>query len=216
MPVQSGSLVASQLASPKPVPGPFSPPPAIYSFRRHALASAQLPETLKAVLPGNICTHCFNPPFLAQGVIFDTTDGGLPIRTNGLTAVSITPAVSVPRILSLRPDPQPGVCPGLKQALLGMRVGGKRTASFPAALGFGDQVWLARALHEATAGRETASPGHRRRRLHCLRYCCLRYCFRYGLSVTACARRAAGAALRRSPWLAPCLRLALRGHTSSE
>ena len=78
----------------------------------------------------------------SQDAIFDSTEGGLPVRTNGLTSVSLTPAAAVPRVIALRDDPQPGVCSGLKQALRGMRVGGKRVASFPASLGFGDQASL--------------------------------------------------------------------------
>ena len=34
-------------------------------------------------------------------------------------------------------DVQPGVCAGLRTALLGMRVGGKRTVTVPPELGFG-------------------------------------------------------------------------------
>ena len=51
--------------------------------------------------------------------------------------MSIRPAAAVPRVVALRSDPQPGVCAGLKQALFGMRVGGKRSVLVPAELGFG-------------------------------------------------------------------------------
>lgn len=71
------------------------------------------------------------------GTVFDTTRGGVPVRTNG-ESFSITPAPSVPRAVLLRSgDVQPGVVAGLRLALLGMRVGGKRTVSFGPELGFG-------------------------------------------------------------------------------
>ena len=74
----------------------------------------------------------------ATGTAFDSTRGGAPVRTNGVNNVSITAAASVPRVVNLRAgDVQPGVCPGLRLALLGMRVGGKRTVSFGPELGFG-------------------------------------------------------------------------------
>ncbi len=72
------------------------------------------------------------------GATFDTTLGGAVVRTNGLASVSINPAVGAPRAVSLRADDvQPGVVTGLRTALLGMRVGGKRTVTVPPELGFG-------------------------------------------------------------------------------
>ena len=75
---------------------------------------------------------------LLSGEVFDSTLGGGVVRSNGLTSVSIQPAASVPRAISLRAgDVQPGVCAGLRAALLGMRVGGKKTVTVPPELGFG-------------------------------------------------------------------------------
>ena len=48
-----------------------------------------------------------------------------------------------PTIVRLGGDPVPGLVRGLKAGLQGMRVGGRRTISVPAELGFGDRcVWV--------------------------------------------------------------------------
>lgn len=74
---------------------------------------------------------------LSNGETFDSTLGGAVVRTSG-TSASVQPAPAVPRAVSLRAgDVQPGVCDGLKAALLGMRVGGTRTVTVPPELGFG-------------------------------------------------------------------------------
>ena len=70
---------------------------------------------------------------LLSGEVFDSTLGGGVVRSNGLTSVSIQPAASVPRAISLRA----GAHAGLRAALLGMRVGGKKTVTVPPELGFG-------------------------------------------------------------------------------
>ena len=72
------------------------------------------------------------------GALFDTTRGGAVVRTNGMSSFSVQPAEAAPRVVSLRAsDVQPGVVPGLRAALLGMRVGGRRAVTVPPALGFG-------------------------------------------------------------------------------
>lgn len=92
----------------------------------------------RAVAEGDLVLAHWVGRLQETGTVFDSTRGGAPVRTNGLTSVSITPAPSVPRAINLRAgDVQPGVCQGLRLALLGMRVGGKRTVSFGPELGFG-------------------------------------------------------------------------------
>ena len=44
-----------------------------------------------------------------------------------------------PVVIRLGGDPMPGLVKGLKQGLEGMRVGGRRTITVPAYLGFGDR-----------------------------------------------------------------------------
>lgn len=80
---------------------------------------------------------------LLDGTTFDTTLGGAITRSSESSA-SVVPAAAVPRAVSLRSDDvQPGVCAGLRQALLGMRVGGTRTVTVPPSLGFGGTTVLA-------------------------------------------------------------------------
>jgi len=80
---------------------------------------------------------------LLDGTTFDSTLGGYITRSSESSA-SVVPAAAVPRAVSLRPgDVQPGICDGLRQALLGMRVGGTRTVSVPPSLGFGSTTVLA-------------------------------------------------------------------------
>lgn len=82
-------------------------------------------------------------PFCSSSLAVDTTLGGAVVRTSG-TSASVQPAAAVPRVVSLRAgDVQPGVCVGLRAALLGMRVGGKRTVSVPPELGFGQAAVVA-------------------------------------------------------------------------
>lgn len=48
-----------------------------------------------------------------------------------------------PLAFQLSGYPQPGICEGLQQALVGMKIGGKRSVLIPAALGFGNAPVLA-------------------------------------------------------------------------
>lgn len=67
---------------------------------------------------------------LQNGTTFDSTRGGLAYRDGG-------PGVFRPNLVRLGGDPVPGLCPGLLEGLRGMSVGGKRTITVPASLGFG-------------------------------------------------------------------------------
>lgn len=53
------------------------------------------------------------------------------------------PGVFRPVIIRVGGGPQPGICDGLRQAVVGMRVGGKRTVVVPPELGFGGTPVLA-------------------------------------------------------------------------
>jgi len=64
--------------------------------------------------------------------VFDSTRGGLTYLDGG-------PGVYRPMIVRLGGGPVPGICAGLKQGLLGTRVGSVRTIQVPAELGFGSQ-----------------------------------------------------------------------------
>jgi hypothetical protein len=70
--------------------------------------------------------------------VFDSTRGeGLTYRDGGAGKTR-------PAVVRLGGAPtQPGVCLGLQEALSGMRIGGRRTVTVPAALGFGNQPALA-------------------------------------------------------------------------
>jgi len=68
-----------------------------------------------------------------SGQVFDSTRGGLMYRDGGL-------GVLRPVIIRLGGDPVPGICAGLRQGLLGMTVGGRRTFSVPPELGFRSTV----------------------------------------------------------------------------
>jgi len=67
-----------------------------------------------------------------SGAVFDSTRGGLTYLDGG-------PGVYRPMIVRLGGGPVPGICAGLKQGLLGTRVGSVRTIQVPAELGFGSQ-----------------------------------------------------------------------------
>lgn len=67
-----------------------------------------------------------------SGAVFDSTRGGLTYIDGG-------PGVNRPSIVRLGGGPVPGICEGLKQGLLGTRVGSVRTFEVPAELGFGSQ-----------------------------------------------------------------------------
>eukprot|EP00878_Enallax_costatus_P018145 GHUV01019092.1.p2 GENE.GHUV01019092.1~~GHUV01019092.1.p2 ORF type:complete len:181 (+),score=46.44 GHUV01019092.1:1763-2305(+) len=71
-----------------------------------------------------------------SGQVFDSTRGGLRYRDGGL-------GVFRPLAFQLSGYPQPGICEGLQQALLGMKIGGKRSVLVPAFLGFGNTTALA-------------------------------------------------------------------------
>lgn len=72
-----------------------------------------------------------------QLCVFDTTRGeGLTYRDGGAGLLR-------PAIVRLGSGPVPGICAGLERGLVGMTVGGKRTVTFPASLGFGGQTVLA-------------------------------------------------------------------------
>ena len=91
----------------------------------------------RAAAEGDLLLVHYKGTLLASGETFDSTLGGAVVRTSG-TSASVQPAPAVPRAISLRAgDVQPGVCDGLKAALLGMRVGGTRTVTVPPELGFG-------------------------------------------------------------------------------
>ena len=68
--------------------------------------------------------------------MFDSTKGGLKYRDGG-------PGVFRPVVVRLSSYPQPGICLGLQQALVGMKIGGKRSVKVPAQLGFGNSTVLA-------------------------------------------------------------------------
>jgi FKBP-type peptidyl-prolyl cis-trans isomerase len=69
--------------------------------------------------------------------VFDSTRGeGLTYRDGGAGKTR-------PAVVRLGGGPTPGVCLGLQEALSGMRIGGRRTVTVPAALGFGNQPALA-------------------------------------------------------------------------
>jgi hypothetical protein len=74
---------------------------------------------------------------LADGTVFDTTLGSdLQYRDGGQGVVR-------PTILRLGGDPQPGIVPGLVQALVGMRIGETKRVEVPADMGFGAATVLA-------------------------------------------------------------------------
>ncbi|WIA10556.1 hypothetical protein OEZ85_010743 [Tetradesmus obliquus] len=70
------------------------------------------------------------------GEVFDSTRGGLKYRDGGR-------GVFRPLAFRLSGFPQPGVCEGLQQALLGMKIGGQRSVLVPPQLGFGSAAVLA-------------------------------------------------------------------------
>ena len=138
-PLRRRSILAGAAAAVLPL-SPFGAP---------ALAEAEV-EVLsdvegfgqKVATPGNLVLVAYRALVQESGRVFDTTYGGMPVRTNGVQ-FTIEDAPLVPRILLLRPDPVPGVPAGLKQGVLGMRVGGKRKFAVPPELGFGNQPVLA-------------------------------------------------------------------------
>lgn len=71
---------------------------------------------------------------LESGQVFDSTRGGLEYRDGGLGV--FRPAI----VLLGSSSPTPGLVRGLKEGLVGMTVGGKRTILVPPEKGFGDQV----------------------------------------------------------------------------
>jgi FKBP-type peptidyl-prolyl cis-trans isomerase len=74
---------------------------------------------------------------LDDGSVFDSTRGDtLKYRDGGF-------GVFRPVVIRLSGYPQPGICVGLQEALVGMKIGGRRTVKVPSTLGFGDQVALA-------------------------------------------------------------------------
>lgn len=68
--------------------------------------------------------------------VFDSTKGGMTYRDGG-------PGVFRPVITRLGGDPQPGICAGLRQAVVGMKVGGRRSVTVPPEIGFGSNTVLA-------------------------------------------------------------------------
>ncbi|MEW5305472.1 MAG: hypothetical protein WDW38_010119 [Sanguina aurantia] len=73
---------------------------------------------------------------LDDGTVFDSTRGGLAYRDGGA-------GVLRPVALRLGGSPTPGLTEGLQQALEGMTVGGTRSVTVPASLGFGGSGSLA-------------------------------------------------------------------------
>ncbi|GBF91096.1 hypothetical protein Rsub_04765 [Raphidocelis subcapitata] len=81
--------------------------------------------------PGDLVLVHYTGSIADTGVVFDSTLGlGLTYRDGGAGALR-------PAALRLGGSPTPGVCAGLQSALLGMRIGGRRTVLIPAELGFG-------------------------------------------------------------------------------
>eukprot|EP00775_Hariotina_reticulata_P004551 gene4551-4803_t len=70
------------------------------------------------------------------GQVFDTTRGGLKYRDGGA-------GVLRPVAFRLSGYPQPGLCSGLQEAIVGMKIGGQKSVLVPPEGGFGSSPVLA-------------------------------------------------------------------------
>lgn len=89
-----------------------------------------------AVQQGDLVLVHYTGVVEETGEVFDSTRGGLKYRDGGR-------GVFRPLAFRLSGFPQPGVCEGLQQALLGMKIGGQRSVLVPPQLGFGSAAVLA-------------------------------------------------------------------------
>jgi hypothetical protein len=87
-----------------------------------------------AAIEGDLLLIHYVGKLESSGQIFDSTRGGLEYRDGGI-------GVFRPAIVELgNPNPTPGLVKGLKDGLMGMKVGGKRTLLVAPSKGFGGQV----------------------------------------------------------------------------
>eukprot|EP00882_Tetradesmus_deserticola_P028191 GHRQ01031388.1.p1 GENE.GHRQ01031388.1~~GHRQ01031388.1.p1 ORF type:complete len:230 (+),score=48.66 GHRQ01031388.1:412-1101(+) len=89
-----------------------------------------------AVRQGDLVLVHYTGVVEETGEVFDSTRGGLRYRDGGR-------GVFRPLAFRLSGFPQPGVCEGLQQALVGMKIGGQRSVLVPPQLGFGGAAVLA-------------------------------------------------------------------------
>lgn len=101
--------------------------------------AAQPAATAAAAAPtGDLVIVHYEGKVQGTGVVFDTTRpaAGLRYRDGGL-------GVLRPAVLALNGSPVPGFCKGLELAILGMRVGGKKSVVVPPQLGFASSTAIA-------------------------------------------------------------------------
>ncbi|KAF6257472.1 hypothetical protein COO60DRAFT_1229303 [Scenedesmus sp. NREL 46B-D3] len=89
-----------------------------------------------AVRQGDLVLVHYTGVVEETGEVFDSTRGGLRYRDGGR-------GVLRPLAFRLSGYPQPGVCEGLQQAIVGMKIGGQRSVLVPPQLGFGRAAVLA-------------------------------------------------------------------------